>query len=197
MYKVTICGSFHRHMNQFHDAIHEFEENGCEVLSPRSAKIVDEKGEFLFVESDPYRSIVLVENRHLKSIDASDFIWLTVPDGYVGQSASLELGYAIARNKHIFCERIPSDMTLAEYVTICRSPIHAIDMYTHLPKHITSDFNIILDPHEAAQEAHYLIDKLTALLIQPGILLPSELEKEVATYTKQLVTIFNIHVNKK
>lgn len=132
MYKVTVSGSFHRHLSLISDAIHQFQENGCEVLSPREARIVAEIGDFLFVASDIYRSIRLVENRHLFSIGASDFLWLVAPDGYIGQSASLEIGYAIARNKPIFCERVPPDLTIAEYVNISSTPLHAIYDYKRL-----------------------------------------------------------------
>ncbi len=193
MYKVTICGSFHVHINIIQDAIQQFQENDCEVLSPRDARIVAEIGDFLFVESDHYRSVLLVENRHLISIDASDFVWVVAPDGYIGQSTSLEIGYAIAKGKLIFCERIPPDLTLAEYVCVCESPLQAIQTYRRVQvKQKAMNTNLLLDPTEGGREAHGLIDKIVYLLEKPGLIKPSDLEKEVNTLTLQLMTILNL-----
>src|SRR5271156_1931883 len=96
MLTATISGSFHRHMEAITSAVHELAALSVRVLSPADPRIVAAQGEFLFVASDPVRSVRLVQDRHLESIRAADFLWLVCPDGYVGQSASMELGYAAA-----------------------------------------------------------------------------------------------------
>src|SRR5216684_5482462 len=96
-------------------AVQELASLSIRVLSPADPRVVAQQGEFLFVASDRIRSVRLVQDRHLESIRAADFLWLVCPDGYVGQSASMELGYAAAVGVLIFASRAPSDLTLREY----------------------------------------------------------------------------------
>src|SRR5262249_20216060 len=96
MLKATVSGSFHRHMQAIVNTVNELSAREVRVLSPADPRVVDHSGEFLFVASDRVRSIRMVQDRHLQCIRASNFLWLVAPDGYVGQSASLELGFAYA-----------------------------------------------------------------------------------------------------
>jgi hypothetical protein len=115
---VTISGSFHRHLAQIEADVLECRELGVQVLSPADPRVVGAVGAFLFVASDPVRSVRLVQDKHLEAIRASDFLWLVTPDGYVGQSASLELGFAIAAGVPILSTSVPDDLTLRQYVGI-------------------------------------------------------------------------------
>jgi hypothetical protein len=115
--RVTLSGSFHRHMDKIADAIAEFKELGVEVLSPKSPIIVAEKGEFLFVESDPSRSIKATQDRHFRCISHSDFLWLICPLGYVGNSAAMEIGWASAGGISIYSLDCPFDYDLRRHVT--------------------------------------------------------------------------------
>src|SRR6476661_7289410 len=99
---TTVSGSFHRHLDEIANAVHAFRAQGVKVLSPSNPEVVDRIGEFLFVASDRHRSVRLVQDRHLASLCHSNFLWLICPDGYVGQSASLEVGFAIARGLPIY-----------------------------------------------------------------------------------------------
>ena len=63
-----------------------------------------------------FPEVRLLQDRHLASLCHSNFLWLICPDGYVGQSASLELGFAIARGLPIYAEHLPDDLTLRQYV---------------------------------------------------------------------------------
>src|SRR5439155_3304904 len=118
MLTATVSGSFHRHMHAIDRAVAELAELGVRVLSPANPQIVDRIEDFLFVASDRFRSVRLVQDRHLESIRASNFLWLVAPDGYVGQSASMEIGYAVAVGVPIFATLAPSDLTLRQYVKI-------------------------------------------------------------------------------
>src|SRR6266403_3510338 len=102
MLTATVSGSFHRHMEAIMTAVHELAALSVRVLSPSDPRIVAAQGEFLFVASDPVRSVRLVQDRHLECIKAANFLWLVCPDGYVGQSASMEIGYAAAMGVPIF-----------------------------------------------------------------------------------------------
>lgn len=193
MYKVSICGSWNRYLSLIRSSVLQFEEHGCEVLSPIDTTISGALGGFLFVESDLHRSIKLIENRHLIAMANSNFIWLVSPDGYTGLSASLEIGYAVAKGIPIYCEQPHPDLTMAEYIKVAATPIQAISDYQHYRyNQQLSGSNILLDPITAAREAHYLIDQITYLLSQPTLVKSSELEKRVMMITQRLNTLINV-----
>src|ERR1700738_3546056 len=102
MLTATVSGSFHRHMEAITSAVRELATLSIRVLSPADPRVVAAQGEFLFVASDRVRSVRLVQDRHLESIRDANFLWLVCPDGYVGQSASQEIGYAIGIGVPIF-----------------------------------------------------------------------------------------------
>ncbi len=116
MLTATVSGSFHRHMTEITRAVTELGALGVKVLSPADPRVVDNVGEFMFVASDRMRSVRLVQDRHLESIRASDFLWLVTPDGYVGQSAAMELGFAAAHQIPVLAATLPTDLTLRQYV---------------------------------------------------------------------------------
>lgn len=53
---------------------------------------------------------------HYAAIDQSDAIYLLTPEGYMGTSCKLELGYAIAKNKPIYFSEPTNDIGLDCYV---------------------------------------------------------------------------------
>src|SRR5271166_6442398 len=118
MLTATVSGSFHRHMGAITAAVHELAAISVRVLSPADPRIVAAQGEFLFVASDRVRSVRLVQDRHLESIRAANCLWLVCPDGYVGQSAAMEVGFAAAAGVPILSIHVPDDLTLREYVTV-------------------------------------------------------------------------------
>ena len=52
---------------------------------------------------------------HYKAINECDLFYLITPNGYVGTSCKLELGYAIAKNKPIFFSEPTNDISLDCY----------------------------------------------------------------------------------
>jgi len=108
--RAAVSGSFHRHMERITEAVHELAALSVRVLSPADPRVVAKQGEFLFVASDRVRSVRLVQDRHLESIRAADFLWLVSPDGYVGSSASMEIGYAAHAGIPVFATHAPSDL---------------------------------------------------------------------------------------
>lgn len=116
--RVTVSGSFHRHMVEIATAVYELTASGVQVLSPIDPRIVAAQGEFLFVASDPILSVRLIQDRHLTAIKNSNFLWLVCPDGYVGLSAAMEVGYAAAIGVPIFATQTPLDLTLQQYVNV-------------------------------------------------------------------------------
>jgi len=162
--KATVSGSFHRHMAAIGAAVEELISRSIRVLSPADPRVVAARGEFLFVASDRVRSVRLVQDRHLESIRAADFLWLVCPDGYVGQSASMEVGFAAAARVPIFATHAPTDLTLREYVTIVPT-LSAAVLAVRACAQSRSCEGILIDPHASVQEAHQLLERINATLM--------------------------------
>jgi hypothetical protein len=163
MLTAAVSGSFHRHMGAITAAVHELAALSVRVLSPADPRVVAAQGEFLFVASDRVRSVRLVQDRHLESIRAADFLWLICPEGYVGQSASMEVGFAAAAGVSIFATHAPGDLTLREYVTIVpslKAALWRIEANAR-PRHAEG---LLIDPHASIDEAHDILDRIAASL---------------------------------
>ena len=164
---VTVSGSFHRHMSAISSAVYELANYGIRVLSPADPRIVAAQGEFLFVASDPVRSVRLVQDRHLECIRAADFLWLVCPDGYVGQSACMEVGFAAAAGVPIYAAGAPSDLTLREYVTVVRSLSEALHIVTAKPRPKPTE-GILINPRASIAEVHDILEQLSVTLTRPS-----------------------------
>jgi hypothetical protein len=176
MLRAAVSGSFHRHMEAITSAVHELASLRVRVLSPADPRVVAAQGEFLFVASDPVRSVRLVQDRHLESIRAADFVWLVCPDGYVGQSAAMEIGYAAAAGVPIFATRAPSDLTMREYVTIVPTLTEAMRSVVVSARPRRPE-GLLVDPHASVEEAHNILERIRAALTRGDN--PAELSDRV------------------
>jgi len=163
MLNATVSGSFRRHMDAITLAIHELAALNVRVLSPADPRIVAYQGEFLFVASDPIRSVRLVQDRHLESIKVANFLWLVCPDGYVGQSASMEIGFAAAVGVPIFAAQLPTDLTLRQYVKLAPSLSAAVNMARISPNRRRPE-GILIDPCASIEQAHVVLERIAVLL---------------------------------
>ena len=161
--KATVSGSFHRHMEVIAAAVQDLASLSIRVLSPADPRVVAYQGEFLFVASDRVRSVRLVQDRHLESIRAADFLWLVCPDGYVGQSASMEVGFAAAVGVPIFSTHAPSDLTLRQYVTTVPTLAEALRTVATDSRPRRKE-GMLIDPHASVEEAHHILERVEALL---------------------------------
>jgi hypothetical protein len=150
-------------------AVQELASLSVRVLSPADPRVVAQQGEFLFVASDRVRSVRLVQDRHLECIAAADFLWLVCPDGYVGQSASMEVGFAAHARIPIFGTHAPSDLTLREYVVVVPRLSEAVRRVEASPQ-ARHPKGILIDPHASLEEAHDILERLkTALTCGSGL----------------------------
>jgi hypothetical protein len=157
--RAAVSGSFHRHMEAITRAVDELAALSVRVLSPADPRVVAAQGEFLFVASDCVRSVRLVQDRHLESIRAADFLWLVCPDGYVGQSASMEIGYAAGAGIPMFALRALADITLREYVTVVPSlgdAVRRVEASERPRRHE----GILINPHASVQQAHDILERI-------------------------------------
>ena len=167
--RVTVSGSFHRHLRSIQEAVELFSAHGAIVLSPADPRVVDRFGEFLFVASDIRRSIRGVQNRHLDAIDSSAFLWLECPDGYVGSSAAMEVGYAIAAGVPVVSSSPPADLTLRQFVRIVSGPAEALaqSRRQHSLPQQSGPLSLRLDPVGVIAAAHTQLEQLQIDLISP------------------------------
>lgn len=161
MMTATVSGSFHRHMEAITRAVHELASLGVKVLSPADPRVVAAHGEFLFVASDPVRSVRLVQDRHLESIRAAGFLWLVCPDGYVGPSASMEIGLAVAANVPIFSTQAPADMTLREYVLVVNSVTDAVRSVEARPRSERTE-GLLIDPRASIETVQKILQRVNS-----------------------------------
>jgi hypothetical protein len=152
-------------MGAIEDAVYALTDSGVQVLSPADPRVVDQFGDFLYVASDRVRAIKLVQSRHLAAIEASDFVWLVAPEGYIGQSGAMEVGCAVAHGIPVFCSEVPIDLTLRQYVTTLPSPSDALRRVKagNQPS-AASPANILLDPSGTISLAHRELDSLELAL---------------------------------
>ena len=111
--RVTVSGSFRKHLARISDVIRELEDAGVEVASPRSVRAEREHRGFVRVEGDK-GSAREIELGHLRALLSSDALYVVNPEGYVGTSTALEIGAAVSALIPVFTLESPSDVVLAQ-----------------------------------------------------------------------------------
>lgn len=182
--RATVSGSFRKAMAVVQRAVQELSDARVEVLSPADPEVVDAFGEFLFVASDRLRNVRLVQQRHLEAIRNSDFVWLVCPDGYVGVSAAMEIGYACSVGVPVFADTPPSDLTLRSFVRVVPGPLAAIAAVA-IPA--TSSDSILLDPSAAVEAAHRHLDQIRRDLLDPADRAGDQAVRSAATQLDRLI----------
>jgi len=145
-------------MHAINLAVQELTDRGVKVLSPADPRVVDSLGDFLFVASDRVRSIRMVQDRHIESIRASSFLWLVAPDGYVGQSAAMEIGFAVANQVPIFSTCLPFDLTLRQYVRLANDLATAMRLLKREPTSRVKGF--LISPHDSIEAVRVSLDRI-------------------------------------
>jgi hypothetical protein len=126
--RVTLSGSFHRDPEGLDRSLRELVRNQCQVLSPRSLEFQDTSVLFVKHEIEKNENAGTIQKQHLQAITLSDFLWVHAPDGYVGVSAAMEIGYAYRSGTPIFASQIPKDEMLKHFVTFVPSVFAAIEL---------------------------------------------------------------------
>jgi hypothetical protein len=165
--RVTVSGSFKRHLREIQESVAFFQARDVAVLSPADPTIVDQFGDFVFVSSDIRRSIKGIQSRHLAAIQSSDFLWVCCPDGYIGQSASMEIGFAVASGVPVLCDSAPSDLTLRQFCEVTGSLQNAFAVGFSRPT-IAPTPNLLLAPAEAIAGVREQLDRLQEHLLVPS-----------------------------
>ena len=186
---ATVSGSFTRHLVEIQRAVAELTEHGVRVLSPEQPTIVETIDGFVFVASDRHRSVKLVQDRHLASIAHSDFLWLEDSDGYVGQSAALEIGFAIGLGIPVYSCSLPTDLTMRQYVRRVPSIATAVSLAsTNDTADATESSSLLVDPWKATDEADLGVSRIRGLLTRKTGAEKSEaLYRQVSNERKKVI----------
>lgn len=104
-FRCVIHGSFGKHFDRIQEAAAIFTAAGIEVLAPKQAELTSAQDGFaLFADEvglDP-RYVELQYLHNLKQLGPNGFSYFVDPDGYIGSSASYELGIAQLTNTRCF-----------------------------------------------------------------------------------------------
>jgi hypothetical protein len=99
---VVISGTYRKDNEELRKTYEEFRDLGCRIISPISVRIASESQGFVFMEGEQSEPAENIELRHLNAIQQAQFMWLHAPEGYVGLSGALEVGFARAVGVPIF-----------------------------------------------------------------------------------------------
>ncbi len=109
---VTLSGSFRKHLDYILKVKKELERRGVKVLSPRFVKPKNPGEEFVVFSGEESLTPLELERYHLNSIVNSDALIICDPEGYVGASVLLEIGFAQALGKRIVFVERPQEFIL-------------------------------------------------------------------------------------
>lgn len=123
---MTIVGMLRKDREAFAKVYHAIDMQ-CDILAPASIDFVDYEDGSARAESELEKGILDIESNFLDAIAKSDFVWLFAPAGYVGTSASFELGFARSLGIPVFTDVLPEDAMLREMVTMVKSVKHVPD----------------------------------------------------------------------
>lgn len=104
-FRCVIHGSFRKHFDLIQKAYQLFTEAGIEVLAPKQSEIVSIDNGFTQFEGEEnmdQRLIELMYLHNLKRLGENGFSYFMNPEGYIGKSASYELGIAQLSNTRCF-----------------------------------------------------------------------------------------------
>jgi NTP pyrophosphatase (non-canonical NTP hydrolase) len=124
---VVLSGSYRKDFESLKATYEELLDLGCKVLSPSNVTAVRETDGFVFMKGEESQLPDAIEGRHLDAIQRANFIWLHAPEGYIGPTASLEIGFARAIGVPVFAKETVKDPVIHSFVQVIHSPAAAIE----------------------------------------------------------------------
>ena len=111
-FRCVLHGSFRKHFEEIKRIHRLFSQNGIEVLAPAMSEIKTRDGGFAVLASDAgkdRRMTELLYLHNLKRLGENGVSYFVNPEGYIGRSASYELGIAQVSNVRCFFKDKPAD----------------------------------------------------------------------------------------
>lgn len=109
---VTISGSFRKHLPYILEVKQYLTRQNIQVLSPRFTEPKNPGDEFVVFEGEENATPIELERYHLNAITKSDALIVCNPNGYVGASSMIEIGYAQSLGKRIIYVQKPEEFML-------------------------------------------------------------------------------------
>jgi len=116
--RAVLCGSHRRGIPSLVGAYEKLSAAGLRVLSPTGVDFIAEVDGSVLNQDEAGIPPEALERLRLNCIRAADLVWLHAPDGYVGLSGALEIGFANAAGVPVYAEEMPSDIALRSLVTV-------------------------------------------------------------------------------
>lgn len=126
--QIVLSGSYRKDFASLRATYEEFLDRGCRILSPSNVTAVREADGFVYMKGEESQSPDVIEGRHLDAIQKANFVWLHAPDGYVGPTASLEIGFARAIGVPVYARENVKDPVIQSFVEIVPSSSSAIEL---------------------------------------------------------------------
>lgn len=129
---TTLIGSFRKDRSKLEATFSELSKH-FELLCPKSIDFIDHKADFVKAAHEIDDSVNVIEERVLEAIRKSDFVWLFAPSGYVGTSASFEMGLAYSLGVPIYTDTELQDEMLQTMVTEVVNSAAVVRTQVHKP----------------------------------------------------------------
>jgi NTP pyrophosphatase (non-canonical NTP hydrolase) len=127
--EVVLSGTYRKDVETLKRTYEEFRDLGCTILSPTNVSIVHEEDGFVYMKGEESETPEKIEGRHLRAIQKASFVWLHAPDGYVGPTAALEVGFANAAGVPVYARQAPLDKVFQSFVRIAGSPAAVVETW--------------------------------------------------------------------
>ena len=127
---VVLCGTYRKDPEGLRRTFEKLRDLGFAILSPANPFIESEKQGFVYMQHENTHAPHQIENRHLDAIQRADFVWFFAPNGYVGPTGALEVGFARANGIPVYSDSPLNDVTIKEFIEIVDSPSSVADYFT-------------------------------------------------------------------
>lgn len=111
---VSLLGSLNKQLEYIKEQAIYLKENGYEILAPQISGIKTEENSFIIFESDISNDPITIETDFIENCLKSENIIVCDKDGYIGNTVMFEIGYLLAKNKHIEFLQSPSEEWLMD-----------------------------------------------------------------------------------
>ena len=125
--RCVLSGTYHKDRDGLMSVYNELVTYGCQVISPHRLNFEAEETIFVRDMAERDMSEESIERHHLVGIKQSDFLWIHAPNGYIGLSTALEIGFAIAHNIPIFSYSELSEPIFRPFVRVVPSVFRCIE----------------------------------------------------------------------
>lgn len=119
---VVLCGTYRKDPEALRRTFENLKDSGFQVLSPTNPYIETEEQGFVYMRHESMQTPDRIENKHLDAIQRADFVWFFAPEGYVGPTGALEVGFARASGIPVYTDTALKDMTIKNFVEVVESP---------------------------------------------------------------------------